>query len=132
MIKSTFRRTPMARAIGSVMAIPRQANDTVAGEMALLAEDMEGFAKAAAPWTDRTGDARDTLEGYSGVYGTADQGPGVVNHFVGVKHGVEYGKWLEVRWGGRWGIVQRTLEIFIPQIRDRISRALNGAGIGGA
>lgn len=132
MIKSTFRRTPMARAIGSVAAIPRQANDAVAAEMALLGEDMGEFAQVAAPWTDQTGDARAGLEGYSGVYGTADQGPGVVNHYVGVKHGVDYGKWLEIRWGGRWGIVQRTLEVFIPQIRDRITRALNGARIGGA
>lgn len=132
MIKSTFRRTPMARAIGSVMAIPRQANAAVAAEMALLGEDMQGFAQAAAPWQDDTGDARAGLEGYSGVYGTADQGAGVVNHYVGVRHGVDYGVFLEVKDGGRWGIVQRTLEVFIPQIRDRITRALNGAGIGGA
>jgi len=125
-IKTTFRSTPVARAIASVMAIPRAANDAVEGEMALIGEDMEGFAKVAAPWKDRTGDARAGLEGYSGVYGTASQGPGVVNHFAAIRHGVDYGKWLEVRFGGRWGIVQRTIEVFIPQIRDRVVRALNG------
>lgn len=125
MIKATFRSTPMARAIGSVMAIPREVNDAVASELALIAEDMEGFAKAAAPWKDQTGDARAGLTGYSGVYGTADQGPGVVNHYAAVRHGVDYGKWLEVRFAGRWGIVQRTLEVFTPRIRERIEAALN-------
>jgi hypothetical protein len=56
------------------------------------AEDMENYAKANAPWTDRTGDARERL------HATVEE-TGPIGTIV-LAHGVDYGIWLEVRFGG--------------------------------
>lgn len=62
----------------------------VAGTYALLldwAGQLEGYAKENAPWTDRTGHAR------QGIHGGVDSDG---NKFIlYLSHGVEYGRYLE-------------------------------------
>lgn len=71
----------------------------VASQVATL---MEGDAKAGAPWTDRTGNAR---SGLSGFIGGASQT--IVEIFL--THGVFYGIYLELARGGRYAIIMPTI-----------------------
>lgn len=68
----------------------------------------EGDVKVTAPWTDRTGAAR------NGLYATAEvtQQRGVLE----IGHGVDYGIWLEVSNAGRFAAVTPTLQRTIPRV----------------
>lgn len=82
--------------------------------MKTQAKRVEAYAKANAPWEDRTGDAR---EGLTATAEVEDEGF-VINLF----HTVEYGIWLEIRWGGTYAIIEPTIEEMGP----RVMSALNG------
>ena len=86
-----------------------------AGLNALLlnwAGTMEGYAKSHAPWTDRTGHARQSLHG--GVDVRDDQ------LVLYLSHGVEYGIWLELAHGGNYAIVRPTADTHLPRIRRTV------------
>jgi hypothetical protein len=57
----------------------------------------EGHMKNTAPWHDRTGAARGSLNAHSEHSATQDT--------LILAHGVEYGFWLEVIEGGEYSIV---------------------------
>jgi len=82
------------------------------------APEIQNWMKDNAPWTDRTGNARQTL--YTEV---RDVTRSMVELIL--SHGVEYGLWLEVRWAGRWGIVNPALDHFAPQIWGDVTRMLS-------
>lgn len=67
-----------------------------------FAQRVEAYAKENAPWEDQTGDARE------GLNASAHTTP--IEYVITLAHGVEYGIWLEVRWGGRFAIIMPTLE----------------------
>ena len=75
---------------------------------------IEGYAKDEAPWTDRTGNARQSL--FTAVEVAED----VVNLYL--SHHVEYGFWLEFAMAGKYAIIWPTLEAHFDEIMD----ALNG------
>ncbi len=86
-----------------------------AGLYALLqnwAGTMEGYAKSHAPWTDRTGHARQSLHG--GVDTDDDR------FIFYLSHGVEYGIWLELARGGNYAIVRPTVDAHLPRIRRTV------------
>ena len=86
-----------------------------AGLHALLlnwAGTMEDYAKSHAPWTDRTGHARQSLHG--GV--DTDGGQFVLY----LSHGVEYGIWLELAHGRNYAIVGPTADAHLPRIRRTV------------
>lgn len=74
---------------------------------------LEGYAKEEASWTDRTSNARQTLHSWHEVLARD-----VVELWLG--HGMEYGKYLEQRWGGRYAIIWPTIEAHL----DAIARML--------
>jgi hypothetical protein len=82
------------------------------------APEIENYMKSNAPWTDRTGNARQGLHTE-------------VNHVVGsmvqiiLAHGVEYGIWLEVKAAGSWAIVNPSLDHFAPRIWADVRRMLS-------
>lgn len=88
---------------------------------------LETDAKQQASWTDRTGNARQTLAAYAvklpkrgsveAVYISdgeallpADYDPGVAGWAIILRHGMSYGKNLELNYGGRYAIVLPTLQ----------------------
>lgn len=68
-----------------------------------LAQEMETWAKAHAPWKDRTGDARE------GLHGWAEDEDSSHRSYAYLSHGVDYGVFLETMQGG-------TLAIILPTI----------------
>lgn len=77
-----------------------------------FAPQIESQAKEDAVWTDRTGNARQSL--WSRAYRTKT---GAVLYLV---HGMAYGVHLELKYQGRYAIIMRTLDIYTPRIRDML------------
>lgn len=82
-----------------------------------LATIMENSAKQNAPWTDRTGNAR------TGLFGTSEAN--LARHMVVIylSHGpvIDYGVYLELAHGGRYGVVMRTIESHLPQLHAMLN-----------
>jgi len=72
------------------------------------ARKVEDYAKDNAPWTDRTGDAREGLTAE-----VSRDGEAVV---LELYHTVEYGLWLEVIQSGEYAIIMPTLEAMAPEV----------------
>lgn len=86
---------------------------------------IESHMKANAPWRDRTTNARNGLYSTTrierfGGWGVGGPRPGVVRIIVDSGHQVAYGVYLEKNNGGRWAIVQPTLDFFGPQLLSQI------------
>lgn len=93
--------------MGAIMA--------VAGYIAAM---IQNSARANAPWTDRTGNAR------SGLFATAEQAArDLVMIYLSHGHAVEYGIWLELAHGGRYAIVMPTIEAHLPDL-ERLLQGL--------
>jgi hypothetical protein len=73
--------------------------------------ECENTAKRQAPWTDRTGNARNSITG-SGPVTEAN------NVKTALSIGVFYGKYLELCRGGRYRIVWPTLEWIRPRVGE--------------
>lgn len=81
------------------------------------AEAMEQYAKTNAPWTDRTGDAREFLSA------TVEE-TGPIGTIV-LSHGVPYGIWLEVANQGRFSIIPETIHVFGPIVMRSLQNLIN-------
>lgn len=62
---------------------------------------MQGYAQGHAPWTDRTGRARQSLQGSVEPYSDG--------YRIKIAHGVDYGIWLELAHEKRFAIIPDTL-----------------------
>jgi len=64
---------------------------------------IETWMKENRPWVDRTGAARAGLQGL-----VVELSRDVVA--IEAKHGVTYGVWLELMWGGKYSVIAPALE----------------------
>lgn len=76
------------------------------------------YARATAPWTDRTGNAR------NGLFATHLSEPMVVHQLV-TYHTMPYGVWLEVRWSGRYAVIGPTMFHIAPILAANVAAAVN-------
>lgn len=90
----------------------RNVDDQIQEELEEFAEECETHMKQEAPWEDRSGDARDGLTATAYLRGDV--------HGVLLAHGEPYGRFLELRFGGRDAIVIPTLEEKGPQLMRRL------------
>lgn len=81
------------------------------------AEDMEAWAKQNAPWTDRTGDARERL------HATVEE-TGPIGKIV-LSHGVDYGLWLEIAHSGAYAIIAPAIDYWAPIVFKDLQRMMN-------
>lgn len=63
---------------------------------------MRDFAQENRKWTDRTGQARQRLHGYTGAISNG--------YRITLAHGVDYGLWLELANEKRFAIIPPTIE----------------------
>lgn len=138
MIKAGLEWTPITRSyrrtdgtsIGGPVGMAAQIRDlrefavpeaAISG-MHRLAADMERAGQAFAPWTDRTGDAREGLAGMAGEVSG--------RWFASFAHTVDYGLFLERN--PKFAIVSRILSIFGPKatqyVADELELELRGRG----
>jgi hypothetical protein len=73
---------------------------------------MQDDARATAPWTDRTGNAR------TGLFGTVetDFAQKMVTIFLSHGADIDYGVYLELANGGRYQVIQPTIERHLPEL----------------
>lgn len=74
----------------------------------------EAWMRTNAKWTDRTGNARNGLRGTSRV--------STNKVAVVFSHSVPYGIWLEVRWDGRYAIIEPAVAHWAPKMMDLVAR----------
>lgn len=87
-------------------------------EMTRIAHEIEDTAKTYHPWQNITGAAE------AGLNCKAEYtGAGVK---VVLAHGVDYGIWLEVKFGGRWGVIEPAMSLSYPDVMSAMARALQG------
>jgi hypothetical protein len=107
-----FLRNSMASGIAlAAVAVPKH----LEAEVLDVAVEALDYAKANAPWGDRTGDAREGLD--SDVYW---EGHTIVWDMF---HTVDYGLYLETRWNAKYAIIMPTLEMFSNQIGRGMSES---------
>lgn len=80
------------------------------------APEIENWMKQNAPWTDRTGNARQTL--HTQVI------PAVTEITILLSHSVDYSIYLETKNAGVWGILAPAMDHFLPIIMQDIQDAL--------
>lgn len=85
-----------------------------------VAAEMANSARANAPWTDRTGNAR------TGLFGTAerDMAQKIVTIFLSHSPVLDYPIWLELANAGNYAILMRTIEAHLPELRAELDALL--------
>lgn len=78
----------------------------------------ETYAKTYAPWTDRTGNARQSLHSF-----VEEVSRDVVDLYI--SHGMEYGIQLETRFAGRYAILWPTVQKHLPEIKGMLERVFS-------
>ena len=89
----------------------RRAMVAVAGRTAPQAE---AWMKSNARWVDQTANARNGLGARSVV------SPRKVA--IVLYHSVPYGFWLEVRWDGRYAVIEPAIREFAPRVMAMVAR----------
>jgi len=81
-----------------------------------MAPQVEAYMKNNAPWTDRTGNARNGLAAHA--YQEGDE--------IGILlyHQVSYGIWLEIAHSGKYAIIQPTVDVMGPRVMQQYSNLL--------
>ncbi len=88
---------------------PKKLEDKIMSVMQFYAPQIESYAKANAPWTDQTGNARNGLAARAGREGQS--------YYIVLYHQVPYGIWLEVKYDGRDAVIMPTLDEFLPKVQ---------------
>lgn len=89
--------------------------------VAYYGQAIENYAKQNAPWTDRTGAARQGLRVETSV---DDAGSAGHTGRISLIHGVSYGIWLELAHGGKYAIIQQALQAHYAAIMQTIQEQL--------
>jgi hypothetical protein len=103
---------------GNLRQIDRRILKGMAATAGYIAPQAEGWMRSNAPWTDRTGNAR------NGLRGTPKIGGMTVS--IVLSHSVPYGIWLETRWGGAYAIIGPAIQHWGPETMRMLGRTLGG------
>lgn len=92
------------------------------------AVNVQDYARSHAPWTDRTGNARNGLFAVArsggGGRNNLGQFQGATQHEIVLYHTVPYGIWLEVRFAGKNAIINPTIQHEGPRIMSATEKLL--------
>lgn len=90
-----------------------------------VAPQAEEYMRTNAPWTDRTSAARNGLHSQVEIEGGGDKVAIVLYHTV------PYGPYLELRWDGKYAIIEPTMAAMGPLFVEAIGRlAFDEGGLG--
>jgi hypothetical protein len=102
----------------------RKVKKVVLGQFLRAEGEAVAYAKQNAPWTDRTGNAR------AGLFAKTNVLDGANSFELVVAHSVHYGIWLEVRFSGKYAIIQPTVDYIGQVLISRIGSSLSRIGAG--
>jgi hypothetical protein len=97
--------------------LPGKVDEAVAKTVAYFRPTVEGYARINAKWTDQTGNAR------QGLRATEEHIPRV-RHSIVLSHSVPYGIWLEVRFEGRYAVIEPTIRVQGPLVMATLAGLL--------
>lgn len=100
--------------VAAVGAIDDKIDRALTAVVQYHAPKTEAAAKTGAPWTDRTSNARNAL------FAVAQRDRPSYRIILG--HGVSYGIWLEVRFSGRYAIIEPTIQQEGPEVMRTASQ----------
>lgn len=80
-----------------------------------LAPVLESYAKEHAPWTDRTGNARQGLQGF-----VEEVSQTIVDIYI--THRMSYGIYLEVAHAGRFSVIWPTIQAHLPVVSEMLQQ----------
>jgi hypothetical protein len=100
---------------GRLRVLPQQVERVALRVFTAWAPRLQDWMRANHLWTNRTGAAE------RGLTARAESGGGQVRLIVA--HSVTYGLWLEVRWQGRFAILEPAIRQFWPQIQRDLVQA---------
>ena len=102
--------------VGNLQEFDQKAKRAMVAAAEYVAPQAEQWMKQNAKWTDQTGAARNGL-------GTkvVDNGSSVA---IVLFHSVPYGVFLEVRWGGKYAIIEPTIQTMAPLYVEAVGRLL--------
>lgn len=93
-----------------------QMGPLVAAVVDYQAHQSIGWMKSNAPWQDRTGNARSTLNAYTLHYGVNNGSA----HEIHLHGGVPYQIWLETRWSGRLAVIRKAVQYMGLALMNRM------------
>lgn len=109
MVVARFRwKRPPSVLVKALDVYDSRVMQAVASVAAYFEPILETHAKQTAPWTDRTGNARQTL------FSASELAETVVRLYL--SHGMEYGVYLELGFQGRYAVILPTLQAHYGQI----------------
>lgn len=103
-------------------AFPKTIRQRIGLYMKSQAPRVQDAARKGAPWTDRTGNAR------NGLFAEYDGDLVGDQHVVRLYHTVPYGIWLEVRWAGKYAIILPTIQSEGRRILSGMSKLIEKSG----
>lgn len=103
--------------LGDAQQRRRTLPDRLIVELDPVLEQMVAYMKRNHAWINQTLDAE------RGLAGEVQQLRADAIRLA-LRHGVDYGIYLETRFAGRYAILAPTIEVFLPQIGVAIGRAL--------
>ena len=106
--------------LNGIAEVDKKAQSAVEMYAKHQAKNLESYAKKNAPWTDRTGMARKSLNAT-----TEKRGNGIR---ITLAHGVDYGLWLELAHEKRFAIVKPTIELRGNEVLKGYADLLNKMG----
>lgn len=97
-------------------SLPSNINKLVGVVFDRQAIKVQDHARQSAPWTDRTGNARNGLFARSGHNG--------FSHEIVLYHTVPYGIWLEIRFAGKNAVIAPTIQKMGPDTMKAVERLI--------
>lgn len=103
-----------------IAAVDKRAQAAVEMYAKNQAKRLESHAKQDAPWTDRTGMARKSLNATTSKTSTGIR--------ITLAHGVDYGMWLELANEKRFAIIKPTIELRGNEVLEGYANLLDKMG----
>lgn len=116
-ISIDFNQAELSKLRKNVREVPREVDRRITPVVDYDAAYGQGYMRANAPWTDRTGAARNGLFAIPGHYGKI--------HEIFLTYSVYYGIWLEVANSGRYQILQPVLLLLGRKLMRDLEGILN-------
>lgn len=121
MARIEFTKDSLSPALTKLMPV---LNRNIYQVMRFHAPSLEAKAKTDATWTDRTGNARSSLNATVVVEGKH-------TYALVLAGGVKYQIWLEVRFAGRYAIIMPTIRAYAPVVFASFTKLLERMGVAG-
>lgn len=108
----------------NIKAVSDKVDSYIHGVFDYASDLTVAYAKTNAPWRDRTGAAR------AGLRTEAFWVP-QKSHTLVLFHSVLYGIWLEVRFAGKYAIINPTIQVMGPKVMSLLQGLFRRLGTGG-